>query len=87
MAHNPPKYDRARHGPITTLWMAHMAGRPLWALCRNCGHLRSLNAWKLCTGSRSMGDVTFENAARRFICSKCSHRVVTLVPAEGLRHS
>jgi hypothetical protein len=86
MGHNPPRYDPARHGPVDTVWMAHMSKRTLWAFCRNCGHTSTVDTWALCQKCRS-GDTSLAEAARRFSCRNCRHRVTMLIPADGLAHS
>lgn len=84
MPHNPPRYNPARMGPITTVWQAHYSGRTLWAFCRNCGKAKAVDTWRLTRACN--GDNPLEEAARRFRCTACQHRATILIPAEGLNH-
>jgi len=85
MGMNPPRYSPHRHGPIKTVAMAHWSGRPLWAFCRNCAHVRTVDTWKL-VSTTSTGDASLEAAAKRFSCRNCRQRVTILIPAQGLAH-
>lgn len=65
--------------------MAHWSGRTLWAFCRACAHVKTVDTWRL-VSTTSKGDAPLEEVAKRFSCRRCHQRVTILIPADGLGH-
>jgi len=71
--------------PVETLWEAHNQRRPLWALCRNCGHVVRFDAYDLLKKVRET-DKNLWHVSKLLKCSSCKLHVTVLIPAEGPGH-
>jgi hypothetical protein len=78
---------RHYNGPIDTLLDAHASGKPLWALCRNCGHTKLIKPWSLMRKLHGADTQRLAEVGKRFACTKCRHHVTILIPAEGMAHA
>jgi transcription elongation factor Elf1 len=74
-----------RHGPVTTVGLAHKSGLGLWAYCRNCGHVSAIDTWRLCQKVKAY-DALLRDVAKRFRCKRCLNAETVLIPARGFAH-
>ncbi len=64
---------------VTTLNEAAEAEVMVWALCRNCGHVKRMNPLRMMF--KISYDVPLADLGERLVCRQCSYKKCVVVPA------